>query len=136
MSKPRYHWWGYVKWVIRDFPDKDEELKMLREPRLTPTYSGMAGGGSDIGRTPEALTIKDFSGQKKREYDAVKKALDVTGTYADGDRIISFIDMIFFKQTHTLVGAAYASHISRRTGEEWHRKFIRLVASFMGLLDE
>ena len=29
MSKPRYKWWGYVKWVIRDYPAKCERFETL-----------------------------------------------------------------------------------------------------------
>ena len=135
MSKPRYHWWGYVKWIIRDYPAKQEELKEMHAAKVTPAYSGMSGG-SEPGRTPETLALRDFTGQKKREYDAVLKALNITGAYANGGDILKFIDMVFFKQTHTLVGAANVLYISQRTGEEWHRQFIRLVASFMGFMDE
>lgn len=134
MSKPRYHWWGYVKWVIRDYPAKQEELKEMHAAKVTPAYSGMSGG-SEPGRTPEALALRDFTGQKKREYEAVEKALNITGAYANGDDILKFIDMVFFKQTHTLVGAANVLYISQRTAERWHGEFIRLVASFLGLMD-
>lgn len=135
MSKPRYHWWGYVKWVIRDYPAKKEELEEMRAARVTPSYSGMAGS-SEPGRTPEALALRDFTGQKKREYDAVENAICVTKGYKNGEDRIRFVDMVFFKQTHTLVGASNVLYISQRTGEEWHRQFIRLVASYMGMLDE
>lgn len=135
MSNPRYHWWGYVKWVIRDYPTKQQELKEMHAAKVTPAYSGMSGG-SEPGRTPEALALRDFTGQKKREYDAVSKALNITGAYADGEDILKFIDMVFFKQTHTLQGAALSIPVCQRTGEEWHRQFIRLVASFMGFMDE
>lgn len=135
MSKPRYHWWSYVKWVIKDYPAKQQELKAMRSARVTPSYTGMAGG-AEPGRTPETLALRDFTGQKKREYEAVEAALNITAAYENGGEILKFIDMVFFRKTHTLVGAANMLYISQRTGEEWHRQFIRLVASLMGLMDE
>ncbi len=135
MSKPRYHWWGYVKWVIRDYPMKKAELTAMKAMCITPAYSGMPGGGEPQ-RGVEKLALKGFSGQKKREFEAVSKAIEITSNYKDGDSRLKFITMVFFEQTHTLVGAGHALYVCERTAQEWHREFIRLVASFMGFLDE
>ncbi len=135
MSKPRYHWWGYVKWVIRDYPAKKEELKEMHAAKVTPAYSGMSGG-SEPGRTPESLALRDFTGQKKREYEAVAKALEITKAYIDGEYRLQLIEMVFFNKTHKLHEAVLKLPACQRTCEEWHREFIRLVASFMGFMDE
>lgn len=135
MSNPRYHWWGYVKWVIRDYPQKSAELAAMRAMCITPAYSGMPGGGEPQ-RGPEKLALKGFSGQKGREFEAVQKAIECTENYTDGQNRLQFIDMVFWKQTHTLVGAGKALYVEERTAQEWHRQFIRLVASYMELLDE
>ncbi len=135
MSNPRYHWWGYVKWVIRDYPDKKIELAEMKAMCITPAYSGMPGGGEPQ-RGPEKLALKGFAGQKKREFEAVANAIAYTEKLVNGQDRIKFIDMVFWKQTHTLVGAGKALYVEERTAQEWHRQFIRLVATYMGLLDE
>lgn len=86
-------------------------------------------------RTTENLALREFYGNKKREYEAVQKAGAVTEQYADGAERLDLIRLVFWDRTHTLHGAATACHISYATAKNWHNEFIRLVASCMNLLD-
>nr|DAN07018.1 MAG TPA: hypothetical protein [Caudoviricetes sp.] len=96
MSKPRYGWWPYAKWMIRSYK----------------------GGG---------LMTKD-------ERAAVEAAVKETEQLADGGERLRLIDLVLWKRTHTLQGAALACYVSERTAQEWHRQFIRLVGQKRGLL--
>lgn len=96
MSKPRYGWWPYAKWMIRSYK-----------------------GG-------ELMT--------KEEVAAVKDAIEETEQLVDGAERIRLIDLVLWKRTHTLQGAALACYVSERTAQEWHRQFIRLVGQKRGLL--
>nr|DAO39298.1 MAG TPA: hypothetical protein [Bacteriophage sp.] len=96
MSKPRYGWWPYAKWMIR-------------------SYKG------------DSLMTKD-------ERAAVEDAVEETGQLADGAERLRLIDLVLWKRTHTLQGAALACYVSERTAQEWHRQFIRLVGQKRGLL--
>lgn len=96
MSKPRYGWWPYAKWMIRSYK----------------------GGG---------LMTKD-------ERAAVEAAVKETEQLADGGERLRLIDLVLWKRTHTLQGAALACYVSERTAQEWHRQFIRLVGQKKGLL--
>lgn len=102
MSKPRYGWWGYAKWMIRQFP--------ARENRYV-------------------------QGAALKERIAVQEAIDQTMGMEDGQARMQVIDMVFFKQTHTLEGAAKMIPCSDRTARRWHADFIKLVARKYGLLD-
>lgn len=135
MGKPRYHWWGYVKWVIRDYPAKYKELRNMRYQSITPNYNGMPGG-SEPQRGSENIALSTFTGQKLREFEAVEKAIDITKTHPDGLERINLIQRVFWEQTHTLQGAAMAGHISYETAVNWHREFIKLTAAKLGFLDE
>lgn len=95
MSKPRYGWWPYAKWMIRSYK----------------------GGG---------LMTKD-------ERAAVEAAIKETEQLADGGERLRLIDLVLWKRTHTLQGAALACYVSERTAQEWHRQFIRLVGQKRGL---
>ena len=96
MSKPRYGWWPYAKWMIRSYK----------------------GGG---------LMTKD-------ERAAVEAAVKETEQLADGGERLRLIDLVLWKRTHTLQGAALACYVAERTAQEWHRQFIRLVGQKRGLL--
>lgn len=96
MSKPRYGWWGYAKWMIRSYK------------------SG-------------TLMTRD-------EISAVEAAIEETKQLIDGAERLRLIDLVLWKRTHTLQGAAMAVYVSERTAQEWHRQFIRLVGQKRGLL--
>lgn len=133
MSKPRYKWWSYVKWCIRDYPNKCRELAELRQ------QSFGAGDGqphaSEAQRSTENIALRGFSGQKEREYLGVKRAVDGVKKRSDGDEILHLVELVFWKQTHTLQGAADRCHVSYSTAARWHGNFVRAVARHMGLLD-
>ena len=132
MSKPRYKWWGYVKWCIRDYPVKCEELTAMRSRSAQADGAPHAYGAS---RTTENVAMRGFAGQKEREYVSVAKAIELTRKRTEGGDILKLIDLVFWRQTHSLQGAAMECHISQRTAERWHGDFIRLVARSLGLLD-
>ena len=68
MSKPRYGWWGYAKWMIRSYK------------------SG-------------TLMTRD-------EISAVEAAIEETKQLIDGAERLRLIDLVLWKRTHTLQGAA------------------------------
>ena len=96
MSKPRYGWWPYAKWMIRSYK----------------------GGGL----------------MTKAERAAVEEAIEETEQLVDGVERLHLIDLVLWKRTHTLQGAALACYVSERTAQEWHRQFIRLVGQKRRLL--
>jgi hypothetical protein len=130
MDRPRRGWWGYVKWVIRDQPEKRRELEAMR------STGGFASDGTpratEARRTTEDRALRGFTGQKAREYDAVEAAAAETRTYGNGPLRLKFVDLVFWRRSHTLEGAAMVCHISRRTAIRYHGDFIRLVAAKMG----
>lgn len=82
-----------------------------------------------------ALKSQDVHGAALRERGAVQAAVEDTEGLRDGAERLKLIDMVFWKQTHTLSGAAMQIPCSERTAQEWHRQFIRLVAKNIGLMD-
>lgn len=102
MSKTRYGWWGYVKWMIRQYP---------------------------------ARYGKYIQGKALDEQMAVQRAIDETLPMENGAERMQVIELVFFKQTHTLEGAAQIVPCSDRTSRRWHTDFIKLVAREYGLLE-
>ena len=102
MSKPRYGWWGYVKWMIRQYPARK-------------------------GRYIQAAAL--------REQSAVQKAIDQTEAMNNGTERLQVINLVFFKETHTLEGAALMVPCTYDTAQKYHAQFIKAVARNFGLLD-
>ena len=135
MSCPRYDWWGYVKGMIRRYPALSREYAELHRQSITADLSGMPHG-SGAGRTIEMIAIRELPSTKQREYEAVRSAIEATKLMANGTARIQLIDLIFWRRSHTLEGAALKIGYSYRTACRYHREFIMMVASKYGLLDK
>lgn len=134
MSRNKHGWWQYAKYMIRAYPEHCAELKAIHEQSTTAAYSGMPGSHS-AQRTVENISIRELPRNAQREYEAVKRAIESTSRKVDGAERLRLIDMVFWRQTHTINGAALVLHISERTAREWHRMFIWAVAENYGLAD-
>lgn len=78
----------------------------------------------------------DLIGIEAREADAVRRAIDRTlADHVDGEQRVEFIDVMYWRRTRTLEGAAMDHNISDRTARRWHGEFIITVAEEMGLSD-
>ena len=102
MNKPHYPWWGYIKAVIRAYPER-------------------------VG--------KGLSGVAKREFEAVRAAVEATERRADGESRLKVIQLVHWKRTHQLEGAALCIPCSRRTAMRWQRQFFEEVARQRDLFD-
>lgn len=134
MSKPRYRWWGYVKAVIRAYPELKARYDELHSASVTAAYGSFAGGGGPgdpTGRT----AVRELPRQEQIEYDAVRQAIEETAAMRTGRDRLRIADMVFWKRSHTLDGAAMCIPCSWRTAAQYHGDFIHLVAKYMGLKD-
>lgn len=134
MSKPRYGWWSYAKYMVRKYPELKREYDALHSQRITAAVTGMPSGGglSD----PTAITaLRQLPPARQREYDAVRKAIEKTKLMKTGQERLAVIDLVFWKGTHNIDGAALKINISEKTATNYHSDFIRLVGFCYGLED-
>ena len=134
MSKPRYKWWSYVKWMIRLYPERVAELRRRQEASVTANYNAMPGG-SEPSRTTENLGLVTLGNPADREMAAVRMAIEDVTALPDGPLRLRQIELYHWARTHTLDGASAAVNVSDRTGRQWNAEFIRAVAAHFGLLD-
>lgn len=134
MSKPRYKWWGYIRNVIRAYPDLKREYDSLHEQSITAKYSGMPGGG-EVSRGTENIAIRELPNTKQREYEAVRRAIEATTRLPNGQQRMKIVDLVYWKKSHTVEGAAMKAGYSIDRGKQMHGDFIRLVAKNYGLMD-
>lgn len=136
MSKTKCKWWGFVKAVIRAYPEHCKELDMCHGQMMTARYDISGVSGRNMYRSAEAAALHDLPPEAMREYNAVDAALRETRRRKQtGAERVKLVDMVFFAKSHTLDGAAYALNVSYGTAKNWHNDFIKLVAKKYGLLD-
>ena len=135
MSKPRYGWWSYAKAMARGYPALLEKAEELRRHSMVADYSGQikAPGAS---RTTETAALRQLPPSLQAELDAVALALDGLRRHRGSARLrLRIVEMVYFRQTHTLYGAAAAVHVSEATAKRYNGDFLRSIARARGLLD-
>ena len=130
MSKPREQWWGYVKAVVRAYPGYKAELDRIKASSITPNYNA-TGGGSTTSRKTETIALRELPEKDQKKYEAVQEALQQTRRRSNGQWRCRMIELAYFRQSHTLQGAALECHVDYNTAKKWHRAFIYLVADRM-----
>lgn len=134
MSNPRYKWWSYIKAVIREYPSLKKEYEELHEQTVTASMTGMPGSGN-VSRSTEMIAVRELPFVKQREYEAVRRAIECTKTMKNGDIRIHLVDLVYWKKSHTVEGAAMRVGYSVDRGKQIHGEFVRLVAKFYGFMD-
>jgi len=135
MSKPRYGWWGYAKYIIRVYPARKQEYDALHQQSITANLSGMPGS-REASRGTEEIAVRELPDTKQREFEAVRRAIQATERMANGEQRLRIIDLVYWKRSHTLDGAALAVGYSYDRARQIHGEFIRLVAAKYGLMDD
>lgn len=134
MSKPRYIWWSYAKAMIRQYPMLKGEYDELHRQSTAAPIVGIHGG-NDISRCTEAVALRQLPPARQREYDAVTKAIELTKRRQNGEIRLALIDMVYWKGTTNIAGAALRLFVDERTAKRYHGDFVRLVGFSYGLED-
>ena len=134
MSKPRYKWWGYIKNVIRAYPGLKKEYEALHEQSVTANTSGMPGCG-EVSRGTENIAIRELPYTKQREYEAVRRAVEYTKHFKNGEERLKIIDLMYWKNSHTLAGAGLQVGYGYDRARQIHQEFVVDVATYYGLMD-
>lgn len=134
MSKPRYDWWGYVKGMIRRYPELCAKEKELHTVSMSPDLSGMPHGRGNKSDPTANAALRELPDINRREMEAVRAAIRTLKGYEDGNERLYMIRLIFWKKTDTLDGVAMKMNRCKRTIVQWHGEFIRDVARNFGLI--
>lgn len=132
MSRARSDWWEYVKRIIREYPSLLAEEKALHTVSTTVSYTGMPHGSGVSDPTAKAA-LRELPENKKRRLEAVRDAVKETERYSNGRDRLKIIELVFWKRTHTLAGAALQIPVSERTAVRYHGDFIRAVEKRLDL---
>lgn len=121
--------------MIRAYPQHKMEYDALHEQSMAIDMSGMPRGGGGVSRTLENLAIRELPQTKQREYEAVRRAVESIRQKPNGKAWLSIIDLMYWRNSHTLAGAAIATGYSEDRAKQLHGEFVRMVARNYGLMD-
>lgn len=136
MSKPRYGWWSYAKYMARNYPNLCAKAAELQKQSVTAGYGEREGKSSLPGRTTESAALRQLPQTEQEELDAVRIALELMAAKpGSGPLRMKIIELVYFKRSHNLYGAAYAVHVSEATAKRYNGEFLRAIAKARKLLD-
>ena len=135
MSSPRYGWWSYAKYLTRAYPALKKEYDARHSQHISADPSQISCSTGRASRSTEIVALRQLPPAKQADYDAVTKAIEQTKRLKTGQERLQLIDKVYWKQSHTLDGAAYAIGYSYEQGKLYHRDFLRLVGFNRGLED-
>lgn len=118
--------------MIRDYRGLKIQHEDLHTQSITAGVSGMprVSGNSSV---VENLALRQLPRDDQQAYDAVRRAVEITGLLPDGELKLALIRYVYWnRQQHPVKDAAVQLYISRRTAERWHAEFVRLVGKCYG----
>ena len=132
MNRPNDNWRPWVLNVMRDYYYFKRIEKEAHSQKVTAQFNKGRGGGG-VGRNTEAAALRTgLTRQQEKELEAVEKAVRVTRRGPDGKLRVKVVEMVYFRGTHTIDGAAQNVHVSYQTAWRWTDNFIRMVGKNLG----
>lgn len=136
MSKPKYRWWGYMQKAVYAYPVLKREYEELHRQSITSGMSGMPSGGGE-NRGTENIAIRELPQDDQKEYDAVRRAIELTRGMPQGKIRLRIIEQVFWKKRKNLQDAGESVGYSYKAAREIKSVFIKLVGQQYGYkLDE
>lgn len=72
---------------------------------------------------------QELEGTALAEFQAVEAAIEATRRRKDGEARMQLVEMVLFRQSYKVPGAAMQIPCSERTALRWHGDFIREIAA-------
>lgn len=136
MSKYRHWWRPNIERLLKQYPYLKTLQESAKMPRLTAVYGGQ-GGGQGRSRGTEISALKTPLNAKETEaVEAVDKAIEEIRRQRDGATVLRIVEMVDFKRTHTIDGAARELYMHRDTVGNKRTRFIDAVGRNLGWLDK
>lgn len=135
MGASREPYWSYVKAIIKEYPDLKAEAERPLAQRVTSFFRNGGGSGRTANPTQDCV-IHDLPPKQQRKYDAICTAIQKTKIlYPDNaEQRLRIIDLVYWKKSHTIEGAAMKIPCHRNAAGRWQADFIRMVADELDLV--
>ena len=135
MGKAKEPYWSYVKAIIKEYPALKKQLNRPLEQRITAHFDN-GGRGSRVSNPTQDCVIHDLPPKLQRKYDAISGAIEKTKMlYPDNaQERLQVINLVYWKQSHTIEGAAMRIPCHRNVAGHWQGDFIRMVADELDLV--
>lgn len=101
------------------------------EPKITPDYGGVVVQHGASRTTENVALASPLTDDEERIVCAVDNALDTLGHNYNADARLRVVQMVYFRRTHTLYGAAMEVGYGINTVKLWNRELMMSVYSHL-----
>ncbi len=113
--------------ALRSYPRLKQKQSDYTDISMTANYNGMPSSHS-ASRTTENIALKPkLTDREERIVRAVEKMLEMQSYYPNRDERMKFIELVYFRHTHTIEGAAMEVHYSTEACKRWSAEIIAAV---------
>lgn len=97
---------------------------------VTPQMTGMPRAGGEH-RTVEDVALRQLPPDEQLRFDAVEYALRTMKLFRSRDKRLAMVDMVYFRRTHTVFGAAVHLEVSSAATDRWNTEFLLAIYGFL-----
>ena len=126
-----------MAWQLEHYQTNRAQLESIKRdliPSPTPTYGGSEGHSTEAHRTTEDITIQISSSAYVRNLEHTVKAIQYVIDRLD-DTDLRLIELVYFRGSHTVDGAAMIVNLSSRTAYRHINNVLTAVALELGLIN-
>lgn len=134
MGKERFNWWGMAMNITRDYPRRKKDYDAMKSMRITTDPSVVSGVGGS-GRKVEDIALRQLTYQEQKEYDTVRRSLEITKRMKEGELRYEVVKCSFWKGM-TIRDIAGFLPATERTIRRWRWEFIVTVGWQYGSISE
>ena len=128
MSKRSNSWRRIARQAAYDYPGLRAQLRDLQSMSVTPSLSGMPIGGGER-RSTEDAALRQLPPEDQCRLDAVAQAVEISEHLTSGLARRKLSDLVYFRRSHTVEGAAMQIPCDVRTAKTWNSDFLLLIWS-------
>lgn len=125
---------AFVEWRLEHYHDDRRALAEYRTalmPSNTPRYTAEPPGQSGTGRPTEELATKLTANPYILELEKSCAAVERVTSRLTPERL-RLVDLVYWRGTHTVSGAADFLHVSRRTAYRYINEVLTAIAAELG----
>lgn len=126
-------WGGGMSWrsearrALREYPRIKQRQNIVSDMRITPSYEGTAVQHSASRTTEEAALRSTLTDRELNVIAAVEFAMTMQSRYYNAAARRRMMELVYFKRTHTLSGAAIAVEYSFDAVQRWNTEILAAV---------
>lgn len=136
--KINYRVRSFLEWRLEHYPEDKRQVERYKQgliPSVTPNYGGSGGASSELSRPVESVALRTATDRYVVELERVIYAIDHVLARANPlDKRL--IDLVYFRGTHTVTGAAMVAHLSKSSAYRRINNVLVEIAAELGYVEK